>query len=292
MNTNVKVKLSIAPREQEKIWWYVDKCEKEISGLGKVIRRPDGSLHVNKIYLLEQECSAVETELDDEAVAQLLYEARNDEGQMLFWWHSHVDMPTFWSGTDIEAIHQLGKAGMVLSTVYNKKRDSRTSLFVAATEYAPEMFLDDLELNVMGLLDTSETEQLEKEYDKKVTFPAPNYPNYHTHMDRGSYFQDVDTPSWGSLQGVQESNEDKKIEPTNISFMFDNYNKLPNSDKGFFKDAYADWFGQLDMSDLESRRKFLEFCEYYDYDSTDLDSDWGYSAANIMTKETRTQVDL
>ena len=172
------VNVTIDKKEQEKIWWYVNKCPKEISGLGKVVVKDDGTLHVRKIYLLNQEVSGSETELDDDAVATLLYESHQDEGSLMFWWHSHVNMGVFWSGTDHEAIRKLGANGMVLSTVYNKKGEHRTSLYMAADSWRPSVFVDNLSLRIAPELSQDETATLESEYGSKVkeaklnTFPS------------------------------------------------------------------------------------------------------------------------
>lgn len=177
------VKILIDAKEQEKIWWYVDKCDKEISGLGKVIKQSDGSLFVNKIYLLKQTVSGTETELDDDAIAELMFEAKDDPGNLMFWWHSHVDMDVFWSGTDYEAIAKLGKGGMIVSTVYNKKRELRTSLFVDGDDYRPPMFMDKLTLYKTKLLTEDEEKGLEEEFDAKVD--ELKYGGYNTYT--GSY---------------------------------------------------------------------------------------------------------
>ncbi len=300
------VKITIDPIEQEKIWWYVDKCPKEISGLGKVIKRDDGSLHISKIYLLKQECTSSDTELDDEAVADLLYETRNEPGALLFWWHSHVDMQVFWSNTDYEAIEKIGSSGMVISTVYNKRREMRTSLYIAANELSPTVFLDELDLEVDSALPESVVSDLEAQYKDKVTLKsfAATYPKYNSyrgkhHRNLGWQQDDWDDdyayPTFWSgtdkktmqevCNGINKASQglSKNMEFPCTSDMFDKYMLVKDEEKYSFIEAYEQWFGTLDMSDMEEREEFLKFCHFYDYDFEQLDADWGYSASTMLT---------
>lgn len=114
--------IKIAAREQAKIWNWVDLCPQEISGLGTVIVKA-GEIYVDKVFLLDQEVSATETELDPQSVVQLMNTlSREDADRLKFWWHSHVNMGVFWSGTDERCISNLLGTTMVTSVVYNKKR--------------------------------------------------------------------------------------------------------------------------------------------------------------------------
>ena len=96
-----QVSITIPPEIHAEIMYYVNKSNVEISGLGRIVRDSNGNMVVNKIYLIEQENSAASTDLSEEAVSKLLFESRKDEGALNFWWHSHVNMDVFWSGTDL-----------------------------------------------------------------------------------------------------------------------------------------------------------------------------------------------
>lgn len=173
----------------DKIMWYVHKCPKEISGLGKVVKR-GRDLHITNIYLLQQECTAVETELDAEAVASLLYEAREDEGEMMFWWHSHVNMGVNWSGTDYDTMRQLGKRGMIVSTVFNKRAEHRTAIYMGNEDnpiLPPTYIGEGLKLQIIDPIDAELEKQLEAEYKAKVTLPEPKRTGAYSY-----------TPKWGT----------------------------------------------------------------------------------------------
>ena len=46
-------------------------------------------------------------------------------------------MGVFWSGTDHQAIEQIGKNGWVLATVFNKKAEQRTAIYQGGSEFFP-----------------------------------------------------------------------------------------------------------------------------------------------------------
>lgn len=109
---------------------YVCGCSVEISGMGQLERYKDGYI-VTKVHLPKQKCTSVETEMDADDLGVLEYECEDgmfkDYGELAWWWHSHVDMPTFWSGTDHEAMVKLSANGRILSTVFNRKFEMRTA---------------------------------------------------------------------------------------------------------------------------------------------------------------------
>jgi len=98
-------------------WWDVQflvrSCPFEISGLGIVDTVPDG-LMISKIYLLKQSGGGAHTELDPEAIAELMMEidkAGIDTGKLRFWWHSHpsgTGTPGP-SGRDVETFASFGR---------------------------------------------------------------------------------------------------------------------------------------------------------------------------------------
>ena len=117
----------IAPAAEQKIRHYVHLARGEVSGLGTVIPHNDGLL-IQEVYLLEQQCTGCHTELDDEAVAQLLVQLDSegiDTGTIRFWWHSHGTMQAFWSSTDTHCIAGLANDSYLVSLVTNKIGDDR-----------------------------------------------------------------------------------------------------------------------------------------------------------------------
>lgn len=148
-----------------KIERWVDQCKTECSGLGKVIPQGDGSLLVTEVYLLPQKNSATTTEIEAGEVAKLMYQTRQTPGELKFWWHSHVEMPVFWSGTDWTQIQEFGQHGWFVSSVFNKKREIRTCLYAET----PFFFLaDNLELELaQPAIDSATLEAWDQELKDK-----------------------------------------------------------------------------------------------------------------------------
>lgn len=150
----------------QKINHWVQKAPGEVSGLGKVIRQGN-SLRIIDACLVKQQNAAAETELDPASVAKAMYEMRNTPGALNFWWHSHVNMGVFWSGTDIDTIREIGRHGFVVSTVFNKKREMLSSLYVKETEFVPEVFVNNLPTVVQSYIDAATVASWDSEYDAK-----------------------------------------------------------------------------------------------------------------------------
>jgi hypothetical protein len=157
--------------ESAKIDYWTAKCPKEIGGLG-LIKIVGDEIHVTKVFLLEQEVTGSETELSDEATVKLMAEAMTPEnmqkGTLNFWWHSHVNMGTTWSGTDHNTMEKLGKRGYFLSMVLNKSGSRRCCYTQGAVGHYPMLKIDDLPITITNLLDASVTSQLDAEYNAKV----------------------------------------------------------------------------------------------------------------------------
>lgn len=134
-------------RFHEKVWlqqeFFVDKAEGEISWLGiaedKGIVDGDRVIDITEIFLLEQECSGVITEIDGAAFARLLSSLGDRSDKLLYWGHSHVNMGVAWSGTDDKQIESFKKnvPEFFVSYVFNKKREfnKRVDGFVNGFEF-------------------------------------------------------------------------------------------------------------------------------------------------------------
>jgi hypothetical protein len=130
------------------IHWMKKAGSYEISGLGNVVYDHEKHMfRVTDVYLLEQENTGASTDINEKAVGKLMYQhhllqkSGEVEGELRFWWHSHVDMGVFWSGTDRETIEQLGQGGWFLSTVFNKKEEMKSCVFMTDPM---KLFSDDL----------------------------------------------------------------------------------------------------------------------------------------------------
>jgi hypothetical protein len=97
----------LTPKAYQQMLLYVEIADKEVGWMGAVTRLENNRFLIEETFLLEQEVTAVETELSVEGCSKLADELllRGDEGfdllnKMRFWGHSHVRMGTSPSGTD------------------------------------------------------------------------------------------------------------------------------------------------------------------------------------------------
>lgn len=165
------MKINIPYQIYEKIMFWVDKADFEVSGFGKCLF--DGKeFQVVSAVLLKQEGGAAHTDIDAESLSRVQYQLREEPGQLKFWWHSHVDMPTFMSGTDRDTIRELGANGWALASVFNKKHESTNAIsYKFVTPYGEERtyYDDKLELVVTyPALTEIEKEEFSKQFTENV----------------------------------------------------------------------------------------------------------------------------
>lgn len=178
-------KILIPATIMQKLQFIVDNCDLEVSGLGTVIYdKEENAYRVTNAILLDQEVGSAHTDLDDQAVAKALYDTRNDEGELAFWWHSHVNMNTFWSSQDHATMEAIGKNGLCVAVVMNKKEEIRGAI-VMAPQNMPTVKLDDVKIEVEYTYDFDTTALL-AEIKQKV---RPKTFAHHTNTS---------TPFWKS----------------------------------------------------------------------------------------------
>jgi len=108
---------------------YIENCDEEISGLGKIVKT-DGVITIQDVKIFTQTTSAAETTMDKKAVGKF-YDDLMKNGEQLsdwkLWWHSHAKMDVFFSGTDIATIddfdNDLKDDNWMLSIVGNHAAD-------------------------------------------------------------------------------------------------------------------------------------------------------------------------
>ena len=108
----------------EKMWSLTAACDIEISGLG--IMAADDPNFVEELYILPQVCTGVRTSITPDAVTELTMNLRAmgiAPSRMRFWWHSHVNMGTTFSGTDDDNIRRYGSD--FLWSVCTNKNDAK-----------------------------------------------------------------------------------------------------------------------------------------------------------------------
>ena len=121
----------------EKIMYWVNKSSDEVSGLGIVQVEAGGILRVTSAILLPQKNGATHSDIEPEGVNKAMYAMRNSPGELKFWWHSHVQMGVFWSGTDMTTIREFADGGWILATVFNQKNEMRSAFYDKNTVQSP-----------------------------------------------------------------------------------------------------------------------------------------------------------
>ncbi len=103
-----ELRVLIKAEARDKINQWVAMAQGEVSGLG-MVEEIDGGFIVTDVFLPFQKCGGSNTDVEPEAVARLMIDLESqglDSSCLKFWWHSHSDMPVFWSGTDTSTINK------------------------------------------------------------------------------------------------------------------------------------------------------------------------------------------
>ena len=174
----------------EKIMFWVNRSKDEVSGLGTIKVEKDGILRVISAMLLPQTNTATHTEITAEGVNKAMYQLRQAEGELKFWWHSHVMMGVFWSGTDHATIKEFGTHDWILATVFNQKNEMRSAYYDPKGVTTPwgksELFYDECITRIAKPV-TYDTKEWESEYTTNVkpkVYEAPVYDSFDTWRKR------------------------------------------------------------------------------------------------------------
>lgn len=116
----------------QKMWALVHNCKIEISWFGYVMPEEEKeklgiseTYYVEDIYVVDQECTGVKSDMLPDAVSNLcirLMDEGKDPSRLKLWGHSHVNMSVGFSGTDEATIERL-ELEPLLSIVLNKQGD-------------------------------------------------------------------------------------------------------------------------------------------------------------------------
>ena len=144
------IKIQVEATAIQKLWLWTDMAKGEVSCLGLVDEVVNAdtkritALVVTDFFLVKQNCSYDETNMDIADVARLITELEAkgiDSRKLRCWAHSHGTMSVFWSGQDESCISGLANGEWLLSLVVNKRRDAIMRL----DQYHPShMYLADV----------------------------------------------------------------------------------------------------------------------------------------------------
>lgn len=178
-----KFKLIIPRHVMDKINWWMRKTNKEVSGFGSLDFIPETNTFVVKdAILLKQKVAAASAEIDPNAMAKAMFRMKDDPNGLKWHWHSHVNMGVFWSGDDMDIIRSLGQRSWILATVFNYANEKKTAYLTqvplpnpAGEPKAHDIFVDNIDTEVINYVPKEQYEAWDKEYDEHVTEERYHY---------------------------------------------------------------------------------------------------------------------
>jgi len=153
-----------------KMKYYTDLVEGEVSGLGRSEIISPTEIMITDIFLLKQEVTSTNTEIDKDDLSKFLLEQNKSDQDVKtinVWWHSHDTMEAFFSTTDDDTASGFVTDGFIISIVTNK-----AGKFLGRIDfYKPlKSIIDENEINVLPYIEDPKLKLvLEKEIDDKVT---------------------------------------------------------------------------------------------------------------------------
>ena len=189
-NNTSKLRVIISPKAHAKISTWVKECPIECSGVGKALRLADGAFLITEALLLKQEGTSVTTRLDPADIGKAMFETKDSEGELTWWWHSHVDMEAFWSGTDLTTINELSDKGYCLATVFNRAGDMLSAYEQSGHEYFPDVLIDCIPTEIGYVPTQEELDSWKKELKDKVkeSVATPAYKGFDLPSGGNHYF--------------------------------------------------------------------------------------------------------
>lgn len=181
---NLKLELPI--EVYKKIMAYAEIASGEIQGWADLEYNPDRRCFVaGEVYLIEQEGGAGHVIIDEEVQSRFNLElAKKGKKQMpRLWWHSHVEMQTFFSGTDEDTLSEYKNDTFFVGLVVNKFREmackayvyteETTTMLDAVTKEEDWLKIEDLEVKIAMEYDEIPADLI-KEVETKVKKPVPH----------------------------------------------------------------------------------------------------------------------
>ena len=160
------IRVKITKEAQQKLRYFTELCDTEISGLGRVKEMP-GYLEIYDIEIFEQKVSGGHSDLDPDTLAMFLHDkyiAGESVKDYKVWWHSHVHMEAYFSPVDTATIEMSSEFPYLVSIVTNKRGDDRARIDM----YTPLRVTLPVELELI-LEDNEELkEKCQEQIDEKV----------------------------------------------------------------------------------------------------------------------------
>lgn len=198
MITDEKPKLLIPIESFRKIMAYTQLAEGEITGFADVEYNVEReNFVVGEVYLIEQTAQAAEVDMNEEQISKFML-SRIEQGatQMpRIWWHSHVDMAAFFSGTDTQTISEFKSDSYTISLVVNKKREMKANLNL----WKPFIYSSAIDVEVMV-----EYVEIPDEIVEEVKAKVKDMESQTTVYDN-NYWRNVKKKGNGEKKGEEEA---------------------------------------------------------------------------------------
>lgn len=158
----------------DKLSAYLRAVAGEISGFGT--GKNEGNLFIiDDIFILPQEAGKAHTELDEDAMQNLLWQMiqdGKDPESVCVWWHSHGNGASFMSNTDDATVDMFADYGRpwMISIVSNCKLEHKCQIDF----YKPvRAGIEDVTIKRIPSPNNRLVKRIEKEIEKKVRKPPP-----------------------------------------------------------------------------------------------------------------------
>lgn len=195
------MKIKIKRKAYLKLKYFIQECDSEISGFGK-IRKRRGEFEVYDIEVLAQTVSGVHATIKPEDLVKFMTE-KMQGGQSTedykVWWHSHVNMQVFFSTTDVQTIDESTEFPYLVSIVGNKKEEYKARVDV----YEPLRMTEEVELEIEGLEDNKLKEECAEEVKEKVKKEKV----IEKKKEHESFTYEPYEPWWRKTHKVNDENE-------------------------------------------------------------------------------------
>ena len=245
---NIQQSIWITQKAYNKMFQYVISVDTEVSGLGIVEEIEGIGVTITDVYLLDQASGLAFTELNPIAVSRLLIELsrQGKEKNLLLWWHSHANMETFWSSTDIQTIQGLKSGSYFISIVVNKRFDIKARIEL----YSPiKMSLDNVVVRVLPEVNEVSQEIIDELKARVWLMPMPQDPftqtmdntqfdDYYPYQDEQELYEQImnEVMAESAGKGLSEAEIEKlyqaRLAQYGIVKPGQNQNGLPDDNNG------------------------------------------------------------
>ena len=194
-----------------KMLQFVLQCDKEIAWHG-IVDRKDNNFFIKDVFLYPQRITAATVQTDDTKYTQWAEKLSNETfNTMRFQGHSHVNMTTGPSGTDLtnwnEFLQNLLDDDFYIFVIMNKAQDMNIYIY----DLANNLIYERADINVKVFFNKDlEMDYIKKDMDKYIEKPAPTTPYYGRLYDNTSIWDQYrDADRYNSYSG-------KKTNATNV----------------------------------------------------------------------------